>query len=292
MIYYKQVKIFYKSNGFTLVEMAIALVIIGLLLAGFLKYQALIDDSQVKSVITDLSSINGAIQTFHNNNRQPPGDIGARAANLPCVSTFCRTPGNGDGRINGPLLPGTFFAGTGTPVQRLNTATEGLRMLIQLQELNYMGLMEGHSGSVNPANVTPAQFDAYVLQSSGMRYPQMYTIYAYNHPNNVYNTAFTRNAAALRRKHYFSLLSLTDPQINTAGPTLISWNALEAPYSAQSLAKFDTKLDDGLPSSGGVRAVGLAGANECVVGPTLSAANNRYNLSQNGSCLGLLVESN
>ena len=49
-----------KQSGFTLVEIAIVLVIIGLLLAGVLKGQELIENSKIKSIVNDMKAVQAA----------------------------------------------------------------------------------------------------------------------------------------------------------------------------------------------------------------------------------------
>jgi prepilin-type N-terminal cleavage/methylation domain-containing protein len=68
------------QKGFTLVEMAIVLVIIGLLLGGVLKGQELIDNSKIKNTINDLKGISAANNGYFDRFRAQPGDDGAIAA--------------------------------------------------------------------------------------------------------------------------------------------------------------------------------------------------------------------
>jgi len=49
-----------KPHGFTLVEIAIVLVIIGLLLGGILKGQEMVVQARIKNVIADLSGLTAA----------------------------------------------------------------------------------------------------------------------------------------------------------------------------------------------------------------------------------------
>jgi len=53
-----------KKNGFTLVELAIVLVIIGLITAGIVGSQALLRQSEIRSVITGFHSLNTAYKAF------------------------------------------------------------------------------------------------------------------------------------------------------------------------------------------------------------------------------------
>ena len=64
-----------KNSGFTLIEMAIVLVIIGLLLGGVLKGQALIDSSKVTSMIKQMDQLKVAIYTFQDRYHAMPGDM-------------------------------------------------------------------------------------------------------------------------------------------------------------------------------------------------------------------------
>lgn len=62
--------------GFTLVEIAIVLVIIGLLLGGVLKGQELIESGRVKSASNDLNGITAAYNSYIDRYRRLPGDDG------------------------------------------------------------------------------------------------------------------------------------------------------------------------------------------------------------------------
>src|SRR6266704_1446483 len=60
--------------GFTLVEIAIVLVIIGLLLGGILKGQEMITQAKIKNVINDFNGITVAITSYQDRYRAIPGD--------------------------------------------------------------------------------------------------------------------------------------------------------------------------------------------------------------------------
>lgn len=86
-----------KQAGFTLIELAIVLVIIGLLLGGVLKGQELINSAKVKNMAADFRNIQVFIYGYQDKYRALPGDdvnakghVGADATN-----------GDGDGRIEG-----------------------------------------------------------------------------------------------------------------------------------------------------------------------------------------------
>ncbi|MFA6314281.1 MAG: prepilin-type N-terminal cleavage/methylation domain-containing protein [Sterolibacterium sp.] len=63
-----------KQSGFTLIEIAIVLVIIGLLLGGVLKGQELINSAKVKNFATDFKSIPLFIYGYQDKYKALPGD--------------------------------------------------------------------------------------------------------------------------------------------------------------------------------------------------------------------------
>ena len=63
-------------KGFTLVEIAIVLVIIGLLLGGILKGQEMITQAKIKNVIADMSGVSAAMYGYLDRYRALPGDDG------------------------------------------------------------------------------------------------------------------------------------------------------------------------------------------------------------------------
>ena len=63
-----------RTQGFTLVEIAIVLVIIGLLLGGILKGQEMITQAKIKNSIADFSGISAAYHGYQDRYRALPGD--------------------------------------------------------------------------------------------------------------------------------------------------------------------------------------------------------------------------
>lgn len=63
-----------RIQGFTLVELSIVLVVIGLLVGGVLAGRDLIRAAEIKSVISDLDKIQTAVNVFYNKYHCLPGD--------------------------------------------------------------------------------------------------------------------------------------------------------------------------------------------------------------------------
>ena len=67
------------QSGFTLVEIAIVLVIIGLLLGGVLKGQEIIDNARIKNAAADMNGVSAAFNSYVDRFRRLPGDDGPLA---------------------------------------------------------------------------------------------------------------------------------------------------------------------------------------------------------------------
>ena len=87
------------QKGFTLVEIAIVLVIIGLLLGGILKGQEMITQAKIKNVVADFSGISAAYYGYQDRYRAIPGDDPNAATRWTTVPVAITSPtaGNGGG---------------------------------------------------------------------------------------------------------------------------------------------------------------------------------------------------
>ena len=83
------------QGGFTLIEIAIVLVIIGLLLGGVLKGQELINTARVRALNNTVDGITAAWFSFQDRYRGFPGDYSQASINLPGSPT----DGDGNGLI-------------------------------------------------------------------------------------------------------------------------------------------------------------------------------------------------
>jgi len=88
-------KIQTSQNGFTLVEIAIVMVIIGLLIGGVLKGQAMIQNAKVKRVAKQADEMRAAVMSFYDKYGMYPGD-----ENIAAIPPGTDGEGNGSGQIN------------------------------------------------------------------------------------------------------------------------------------------------------------------------------------------------
>ena len=93
------------AKGFTLIEIAIVLVIIGLLLGGVIKGEELIKAARVRALITDQQNIKAAFYGFQDRYRALPDDYATADANMNCGTAAC-VNGDGNGRIEAPNASG------------------------------------------------------------------------------------------------------------------------------------------------------------------------------------------
>lgn len=92
-----------KQGGFTLVEIAIVLVIIGLLLGGVLKGQELITQAKIKNVANDFNGMSAAIYGYQDRYKKFPGDDDQAAARWTNPAT---KSGDGNGAIGASNVAG------------------------------------------------------------------------------------------------------------------------------------------------------------------------------------------
>jgi prepilin-type N-terminal cleavage/methylation domain-containing protein len=102
-----------QQSGFTLVEIAIVLVIIGLLLGGILKGQELINSAKVKSLANDFRTIPTYIYAYQDKFKSLPGDDANVVGHLGATSGAAQatTPAGKQG--NG-VIEGNWWSSTQT----------------------------------------------------------------------------------------------------------------------------------------------------------------------------------
>lgn len=90
-----------RQQGFTLVEIAVVLVIIGLLLGGVLKGQELIASARVRNLSDQQAGIQSAYFGFIDRYRAVPGDMPSADAD-DAIGITGSTGGDGDGKLGDP----------------------------------------------------------------------------------------------------------------------------------------------------------------------------------------------
>ena len=99
-----------KQTGFTLIELAIVLVIIGLLLGGVLRGQELINSAKAKNITADLKNVQIFIYGYQDKFRAIPGDDANVATHIN-NGTPATTPA---GTLNNAQINGAWNSATAT----------------------------------------------------------------------------------------------------------------------------------------------------------------------------------
>jgi prepilin-type N-terminal cleavage/methylation domain-containing protein len=121
-----------KQAGFTLVEIAIVLVIIGLLLGGILKGQEMITQAKIKNVIADMSGVSAAMYGYQDRYKALPGDDKNATSRWSSTAPTSGTVGNG-------IIEGVW-------------TTAGTEAVTFWDHLRRAGFISGSSGAENPFN--------------------------------------------------------------------------------------------------------------------------------------------
>lgn len=225
------------QKGFTLVELAISLMIIGLLIAGILKGSEIIDNARNVQLTRQLKGYETAVAAFRSMYEALPGDMLLPAEKLPgCTAAPCSTEGDGNDLL-GPhtVAAGKIYGMTDLVLGELRNFWVHLSKasLIKGVDANYNG---GYSGN------------------AGVELPEG------PHTNSVvsvfrYSSATWGDTVNFIPGNYYVVRSIEDD---------------EAVLSPASAFYVDSKLDDGEAASGNIRAAaktGIVPANDCLDDP-------------------------
>lgn len=224
-----------RTQGFTLVEISIVLVIVGLVVGGAVGGYVLIRAAELRGVITQQRAFEAAVQTFRLKYRALPGDMvtatdiwgaaDANPANCPTAAAFGTCNGDGDGRI--------ASRNAGSP--------QWYEMYRFWQQLSMAGLIVGeytglagasrfhHVPGVNSplAKVHGGTWSVYYTYINGLPGGPEYLVQTYYEDNTMY--------------------------FGMAGPPVGFRGTAEEPLITPSDAfQIDSKMDDGRPGSGEV----------------------------------------
>ncbi|HEU5048027.1 MAG TPA: prepilin-type N-terminal cleavage/methylation domain-containing protein [Rickettsiales bacterium] len=225
------------NSGFTLVEMSIVLVLIGLLIGGVLAGRTLIDSAAVSSQISQINKYQAAVHMFETKFNYLPGDIPDPAATNNGFQSRGSYNGEGDGS---GLLEGNC-ANTATGNGGLQAGCGELAVF--WQDLSTAGLIDTNvkTGTNYPNIITPASWPNTTASSTP-------AIQDWIPKAKVGGDAMYVYVYSGLGHNFYGVSTITK----------IGWSidsTLSTPgIAVQQAYNIDTKADDGLPQSGNITA--------------------------------------
>jgi len=231
------------QKGFTLIEMSIVLVIIGLIIGGILKGQEIIDASRQKNFISQLDALRSAVNTFGDKYNGIPGDYDRATARINAQTSN----GTGDGIVglnNTTMATVLSQVGVGATAATTTATAAGEPQLFfcHLAQANLIG---GASSNCTVA----ASFFGSGSPLPAMSYSQSGMTVSYGPVETDDN--LNRRVALWGRVHRGAAAAVA------AGTSGV--------LSGRVLSQVDFKYDDGLPGLGTIRSAFAGTSAQCPI---------------------------
>lgn len=229
------------QQGFTLIELSIVLVIIGLIVGGVLVGQDLIKAAEQRALIAQIEKYNSAVNTFRGKYNAMPGDMAQLDA--AAFGLFQLTKANplGQGDGNGLIEGGA----SGSALAEGET-------LVFWRHLSDANLVDGSYGVVSPS---------LIVASTGFPTGAVTNV-AQSIPQAKLGPAGSIVVYSISGLNYYQVIPVAG--ISAAG-VFTSGTSGMTPTQAFNI---DAKLDDGAPNTGIVRARSINAAASLIAAPT------------------------
>lgn len=240
---------FSQRRAFTLVELALVLVIIGLLVGGVIVGQMLIENAASRATVAQLETYNAGVTTFRTKNQGIPGDLSTLRTAKVGLTSRVGSLGRGDGNSiiqNGPMV-----------LAQQGLGHETALFWRDLWDMDLIPNALASASDTPAASITTAQIPQWLP------------------PAKIRSTAYF-HVYAFAGRHYMYVGGLGTAPTDANG--ILS---LADGLTPQDAFNLDEKLDDGMGNSGTMLAItalathaidtGAGGTGECLT------ATNQYN---------------
>jgi prepilin-type N-terminal cleavage/methylation domain-containing protein len=238
-----------QTLGFTLIELSIVLVIIGLIVGGILVGQDLVEGARIRAQITQIEKYQTAFATFKGKYGGLPGDLVSRRASQFGFATRAGTNGHGDG-------DGLYESCIDVAMIYSSNYYVGCETLLVWRDLAEAGLIPGDfsTNSDAPLNTSPASAD-------GTHFPQ--ASYGGAIDLHVWATGNATWGWPQKNRPF-----LTAVNINGTADASGIMGVFDVPPQFPNIAVYeiDRKIDDGFPCTGKVLGLSVG----AVIGETCS----------------------
>jgi prepilin-type N-terminal cleavage/methylation domain-containing protein len=228
-----------KQNGFTLVELAIVMIIIGLLIGGVLKGQELISNAKTTAVISEVKGYLAALNTFQDTYGGMPGDMNNATSRISgcggptATGNFCENS-NGNSLVGGTGNAGNSGIIFAWEAGALTVSDEPAQFFKHLALADLITV-------VNPSTNTQAWGE--IFPSSSLR--GGYTFVMTRCTTSSYGNSVGLQCDASPGGHLLRLHNSFNSGEGAYG---------SAPASSLETSRIDAKLDDSRPNTGSVRS--------------------------------------
>ncbi len=262
-----------KKSAFSLIELSIVLIIIGLLIAGVTGGASLIKSSELRAAISEARGWSTAVNGFYNQFNAFPGDYNV-AIGLPAGAA-----GNSNSQINAYTLaanPSAVLSSTAACANTASTAGCAYEDNVAWVQLKNAGVVDTNTVSAPTLSTTGATSFGVTNPQSKIKSSGWLFDYGSANGSTAGTNQFGQNVVILSGAPSTTAMDASNSYVN--GATSARVTGAITPADALSI---DTKVDDGKYNTGRIQGINPAAIYSAVGGAANCAGTlTTYNTTQ------------